>query len=172
VDGPTKEEYVWGFRTGMLTFSALARTSDDALYRAMERKIAGAIRSAISNVSMPSQSILAKAMADPDFPAECAEKRGILETRARKVQEILANPAFDELWEPYPFNAGYFMCLRLKGIDAEKYRKHLLERYGVGVIADGKTDIRVAFSSVELEQLPELYATLADAARDLKAEEA
>lgn len=171
VDGPTKEEYVWGFRTGMLTFSASAKTSDEVLYRALERKVAGAIRSTLSSVAMPSQSILAKAMADPDFPAECAEKRTILEARARKVQEILEDPDFADLWEPYPFNAGYFMCLRLKGLDAERYRKHLLEKYGVGVIADGKSDIRVAFSSVEIEQLPELYATLAAAARDLKAED-
>ena len=38
------------------------------------------------------------------------------------------------------------MCLKLKGLDAETYRKHLLEKYGVGVIADGERDIRVAFS--------------------------
>ena len=38
------------------------------------------------------------------------------------------------------------MCLKLKGIDAEHYRKHLLDKYGVGVIADGDRDIRIAFS--------------------------
>lgn len=172
VDGPTKEEYVWGFRVGMLTFSATAATSDEALYRALERKAAGAIRSAISNASAPSQAILAKAMASGSFPAERQQKRDILEARARKVQEILKDPAFDDLWEPYPFNAGYFMCLRLKGLDAERYRKHLLEKYGVGVIADGQHDIRVAFSAVDIEDLPALYGTLAAAARDLKSEEA
>ena len=64
------------------------------------------------------------------------------------------------------------MCLCLKHLDAEKYRKHLLEKYGVGVIADGKHDIRVAFSAVQIDQIPDLYATLAQAARDLKSEEA
>ena len=29
------------------------------------------------------------------------------------------------------------MCMRLKGIDADSFRKHLLDKYGVGVIADG-----------------------------------
>ncbi|HOQ29103.1 MAG TPA: aminotransferase, partial [Armatimonadota bacterium] len=48
VDGPTKEDYVWGFRAGMLTFSASAKTSDEVLYRALERKVAGAIRSTLS----------------------------------------------------------------------------------------------------------------------------
>ena len=172
VDGPTKEEYVWGFRVGMLTFSARAANSDEALYGALERKVAGAIRSTISNGAQPSQSVLVKAMADAQFAAQRQQKREILEARAKKVQEILTNPAFADLWTPYPFNAGYFMCLRLKGLDAERYRKYLLDNYGVGVIADGPQDIRVAFSAVELEQLPELFSILATAARELKSEKA
>jgi len=90
-----------------------------------------------------------------------------LEARAHKVREVLQNPEYAKYWEPYPFNAGYFMCLRLKGINAEQFRKHLLNKFGVGVIADGDHDIRVAFSAVEIEQLPELYQLLAAAARDI-----
>jgi hypothetical protein len=37
----------------------------------------------------------------------------------------------------------------------------------VGVIADGDRDIRIAFSSVDLKDLPELYTVMAAAARDL-----
>ncbi len=59
------------------------------------------------------------------------------------------------------------MCLKLKGIDAETYRKHLLEKYGVGVIADGERDIRVAFSAVDEDRLQDLYDKMAAAARDL-----
>jgi len=168
VDGPTKEEYVWGFRTGMLTFSTCTKSSAESLYGALEKKVAGAIRSSISNCSHPAQSILLKAMSEATFPAECREKRATLAARAKKVQEILANPAFADLWEPYPFNAGYFMCLKLKGLEAEKYRKHLLDKYGVGVIADGEHDIRVAFSAVDEADLPALYEALAAAARDLQ----
>lgn len=167
VDGPTKEEFVWGFRTGMLTFSAQAAFSSEALYGALEKKAAGAIRSAISNCSQVAQSVLAKAMAGPALVQERMEKKCTLEMRAKKVQEILRAPQYADLWEAYPFNAGYFMCLKLKGLDAETYRKHLLEKYGVGVIADGERDIRVAFSSVDLDQLEDLYATMAAAARDL-----
>ncbi len=61
------------------------------------------------------------------------------------------------------------MCLKLKHIDAEPYRKHLLEKHGIGVIADDERDIRVAFSSVELDELADLYATMAEAARELAA---
>ncbi len=98
---------------------------------------------------------------------ESHEKKCVLEARAKKVHEILSAPEYGEFWEPYPFNSGYFMCVKLKGLDAEAYRKHLLEKYGVGVISDGDRDIRIAFSSVDLKDLPDLYTTMAAAARDL-----
>jgi len=167
VDGPTKEEFVWGFRCGMLTFSARAFLSEETLYNALEKKVAGAIRSAISNCSQVGQSVLAKAMAGPSLAAERTEKKGILQARAEQVHAILRAPEYADLWEPYPFNAGYFMCLKLKGLDAETYRKHLLEKYGVGVIADGERDIRIAFSSVDAKDLQDLYGVMAAAARDL-----
>jgi aspartate/methionine/tyrosine aminotransferase len=168
VDGPTKEQFVWGLRTGMLTFSARAALSQEALYSALEKKAAGAIRSAISNCSQPAQSVLTKAFADGKLPAEQKEKRAILEARAKKTRQILSSPDFADVWEPYAFNSGYFMCLKLKHVGAEDFRKHLLEAHGIGVIADGERDIRVAFSAVELEQLPELFATMAKAARELR----
>ena len=68
---------------------------------------------------------------------------------SRKVHEILSAPEYADVWEPYPFNAGYFMCLKLKRLDAEVYRKHLLQEHGIGVIADGDRDVRIAFSSVD-----------------------
>ena len=167
VDGPTKEEFVWGFRTGMVTFGTKAALSHEALYQALEKKAAGAIRSAISNCSQVGQTVLAKALAGPSVMGERQEKKCILEARAQRVHEILSKPEYRQFWEPYPFNAGYFMCLKLKGIDAETYRKYLLEKHGVGVIADGERDIRVAFSSVDLQQLEDLYAVMATAAREL-----
>jgi hypothetical protein len=57
--------------------------------------------------------------------------------------------------------------VRLKGIDADTFRKHLLDKYGVGVIADGKHDIRVAFSAVDIGQLEDLFAQMGAAAKDL-----
>ena len=170
-DAATKEDFVWGFRTGMVTFSTKAATSDEALYQALEKKTAGAIRSVISNCSHPAQTILAKALASDTVNAERDMKNAILESRAKKVQEIIAAEKFAEYWEPYPFNAGYFMCVRLKGIDAETYRKHLLEQYGVGVIANGDHDIRVAFSGVDEEKLEDLFDVLATAAGELLGKE-
>ncbi len=168
VDGPTKEEFVWGFRMGMLTFSTRAFLSDEALYGALEKKVAGAIRSAISNCSQPAQSVLLKALSAHEILDQRRQKKCVLQRRAQRVREILSRPEYARYWEPYPFNAGYFMCLRLKGIDAEAFRKHLLEKYGVGVIADGERDIRIAFSAVDEPQLDDLFATLAAAASELQ----
>ena len=48
-----------------------------------------------------------------------------LKARARRVKEVLANPKYGDAWTPYPFNSGYFMCLRLRGVNAERVRVRL-----------------------------------------------
>ena len=67
-----------------------AAGDDQALYGALEKKIAGAVRSAISNCSNLAQSVVAKAMAEPTFAEESRKKQQTLEGRARKVKEVLA----------------------------------------------------------------------------------
>ncbi|MBW2018269.1 MAG: hypothetical protein JRJ01_15775, partial [Deltaproteobacteria bacterium] len=61
----------------------------------------------------------------------------------------------------------YFMCIRLKKVDAETLRVHLLEKYGVGLISLGSHDLRVAFSCVEKEDIPELFDTILQGVQDL-----
>jgi len=90
-----------------------------------------------------------------------------MQRRALKVREVLEKPEYEEVWEPYPFNAGYFMCVRLKEIDAEEMRKRLLERYGVGVIATGE-DIRIAFSCLEIDEIPGLFDIMYRCALEMK----
>ena len=46
---------------------------------------------------------------------------------------------------------------------------HLLDKYQVGVIATDATDIRVAFSCVEVEQIEEVFDCMYSAWKDLKA---
>ena len=59
------------------------------------------------------------------------------------------------------------MCLRLKRVEAEALRVHLLERYGVGLISLGKSDLRVAFSCIEKEDVRELFDTVFKGVKDL-----
>jgi hypothetical protein len=59
------------------------------------------------------------------------------------------------------------MCLAVVGVDAERVRVHLLDRYGIGVIATSPTDLRVAFSCLELEEIEPLFETLHRAIQEL-----
>ena len=99
--------------------------------------------------------------------SEKEEKFKILKKRAACVKKVLQAPRFKDAWDVYPFNSGYFMCLRLKTVDAETLRRHLLEKYGVGLISLEKNDLRVAFSCVEKEDVQELFDTIFQGVKDL-----
>lgn len=154
-DGATKEQFVWGFRTGFITLAC--GNTDKTVYDALEKKIMGCIRGTISNCAHPSQSIILEALNSPEFEKQQQEKFEILKERALKVKEVLESDRYEGAWDVYPFNSGYFMCLRLKTVDAEKLRQHLLNKYGLGVIAFGKSDIRVAFSCLELDSIQTVF---------------
>jgi aspartate/methionine/tyrosine aminotransferase len=168
LDGATKEEFVWGFRVGFVTYAAAGRGDLDAVHGALEKKTMGMIRAGVSNCSHPAQTIVFKALRDPEFRRQQAQKREVLAARAERVHEVLAKERFREAWTAYPFNSGYFMCVRLNGVDAEKLRVHLLDRYGVGVIVTDPTDIRVAFSSLEVNQVEEVFEAMYQAWSDLR----
>lgn len=168
LDGATKEEYAWGLRMGFITFSAVAGGRESEVYGALEKKVGGTIRGNVSNCPQLSQSLLLAAMDDPGFERQKDEKYRLMKERAFKVKEVLANPDYARSWEPYPFNAGYFMCVRLKGLDAEEFRVNLLERYGIGVIAEGGTDIRVAFSCMETADIPTLFEKMHGCSEELR----
>lgn len=59
------------------------------------------------------------------------------------------------------------MCLTLNQVDAEELRVHLLNLYGVGTIAINSTDLRIAFSCVEEEDLEELFELIYCGINDL-----
>lgn len=155
LDGATKEDYVWGFRVGFIAFAT--GSGSIGVYDALEKKTAGAIRGNISNCAHHSQSIILEAMKDSAYQGQKHQKYDVMKARAMAVKKTLGDPRFSEVWTAYPFNSGYFMCLKLNGIDAEQFRVRLLEKYGVGVIATGPYDIRVAFSCVEESDIPTLF---------------
>ena len=167
LDGATKEDYAWGFRTGFITFGTPS-SDQKRLYQALETKVKGNIRGTISNCPHVSQSVIEKILVDPDFQSNHTEKYQVLKGRANRLKEVLQDQRFAEIWSYYPFNSGYFMCIRLHEIDAEKLRLHLLGRYGVGTISIGKTDLRIAFSCIDEEQIEELFNLIYKAAKDLQ----
>jgi len=167
LDGATKENYVWGLRVGFITYGASVAGEARPVYEALEKKTAGAVRGSISNASHLGQQLVLKSLKSDSYMAEKEDKLGIMRDRAQEVMRVLSDPKFRDVWEPYPFNSGYFMCLRLKTVDAEALRVHLLDTYGIGLISLGKTDLRVAFSCLEKEDTRELFDTLYQAAREL-----
>ena len=56
----------------------------------------------------------------------------------------------------------------VKGVEAERVRSHLLDRYGVGLIATSPTDLRIAFSCLELSEIEKLFETLHRAIQELR----
>lgn len=166
LDGATKEDYVWGFRVGFITFAM--KGLSDAQLKALEDKAGGLVRGTISSSSNIAQQLLIAAFDDPRYGLEKAEKHAILEHRYSSIKAILRkNPSYKESFTPMPFNSGYFMCIKPKSVDPEILRKHLIVKYKTGTIMlDGL--IRIAFSSVPTEKLPLLFANIDAAIRDLK----
>jgi aspartate/methionine/tyrosine aminotransferase len=112
VDGATKEDYVWGFRTGFLTYGI--KNASRELYSALEAKTAGAVRGNISNAPHLSQSLVLKSFDSPEYDAEKKQKYELLRKRFEIVKGILKkHQEYAECFEALPFNSGYFMCVRL-----------------------------------------------------------
>jgi aspartate/methionine/tyrosine aminotransferase len=165
IDGATKEDYVWGFRVGFLTYGIQGATP--ALYEALEAKTGGAIRGNISNSSHPAQSLLLAAWSSPGYAAEKQRAFDLLKKRYDKVRTILdAHPEYAEAFVPLPFNSGYFMCIRPVKADAEALRKKLLADFSTGTVNFGGI-LRVAFSATPTDKLDKLFDNLFRAAREL-----
>lgn len=167
VDGATKEDYVWGFRVGFMSYGIQGGTP--ALYEALEAKTGGAIRGSISNSSHPAQSLLVAAWSSQGYQAEKQRAYDLLKRRYDKVKEILAaHPEYREAFVALPFNSGYFMCVRPVAVDAEVLRKKLLAEFSTGLV-NFNGMLRVAFSATPLNKLPKLFDNLYQAAKGLAA---
>jgi aspartate/methionine/tyrosine aminotransferase len=165
IDGATKEDYVWGFRVGFLTYGIKGGTP--ALYEALEAKTGGAIRGNISNTSNPAQALLVRSWTSGDYDAEKQAKFDLLKRRYDEVKRILAaHPEYRERFTALPFNSGYFMCIRPKA-DPEKLRQKLLADYSTGVINFGEI-LRLAFSATPTAKLAKLFDNIYKAAGELQ----
>lgn len=167
LDGPTKEDYVWGFRVGFMSFAW--KNASDAQLKAMEAKAAGVVRGNISNAPSISQKILLAAYQSENYLAEKQEKYNTLKKRYDCILEVFKNhPEYKETFEPMPFNSGYFMCIRPIGVEAETLRQKLIEDYSTGVIVLSGL-VRLAFSSVPTEKIPLLFENIYQAILKLRA---
>lgn len=165
-DGPTKEDYVWGFRTGFVTFGGKGLT--EAMHEALVKKTFGVIRSSVSSSSGLAQSLLLKALLYPGYEAQKARYRAILEGRYKAMKAWLATNTLPTSMKALPFNSGYFMSFECSGISAEQLRLDLLHKDGIGTISMQDKYLRVAFSSVEESDMASLCDHIAQRARALE----
>jgi aspartate/methionine/tyrosine aminotransferase len=169
LDGATKELFVWGLRCGFITFGlGRAEGTADAL-EALDAKVRGDIRAVVSNTPQLSQALIERALTSSTIDTERAQKRSVLEARAKEVYRVARLPKYQDGWDVYPFNSGYFMLIKVKGVKANTLREHLLDKHGVGLISTADSDLRVAFSCLEVEQVEELFDTVHRAIGELRA---
>ncbi len=158
LDGPTKEDYVWSFRVGFVTFGVKGATAGQL--KALESKAAGVVRGGISNCAGISQAILVRGWSSPDYAEQKERKYRVLLARYRRIRKILAgHPEYAGTMVPMPFNSGYFMCVRPIDADAEAVRRELLAAHDTGVIVLAGL-LRLAFSAVPLAKLDRLFANV------------
>ncbi len=160
LDGPTKEDYVWGFRIGFITYGVGGPGDKKKIYSALEAKTAGAIRADASNMSHLGQSLLYKAYQDPEYWPEKQQKNDVLRSRYETVTKAIQADAYGQAFQALPYNSGYFMCVRLKNADPEAVRKKLLAQYDTGVISVEPDLLRVAFSATPNKLIPELFENI------------
>lgn len=156
-DGPTKEDFAWGFRAGFITFAS--KGLNDKQIDALTIKFMSAIRSSVSCSSTPSQSIVLHALKDPAHDAQKKELRAMLQRRYDAVRKFV-NTHTSSVLTPLPFNSGYFMSFEVKTGNAEDIRKKLLSEKSIGIIQIDANTLRVAFSSIDEDKIEEVYSAI------------
>ena len=166
VDGATKEDYVWGFRVGFITYGI--KGGDAALYGALEAKTAGAIRGNISNAANISQSLLLTAFESQEYTDQKKAKYDIMKRRYSAVKDALTEEKYKEYFKAIPYNSGYFMCIQLAdGLVGEEVRQVLINKYSIGLISLGNV-LRVAYSAVAASDVKEMFEGIYMACLDCK----
>ena len=165
-DAATKEEMVWGFRVGFLTYAS--RGFSDAHIDALTKKTLGMIRCTVSNCDRPGQSLIVKAMqGGMHYNEDKAQLFSEMKKRYEIIHKAVSKHENDTLITPYSFNSGYFMAFDTHGRSAEELRVYLLDKYQIGVINIMGGTLRVAYCSVEPEALEDLIDTIYKAAGEI-----
>ena len=151
VDGATKELFFFGGRVGFLTFGLSGEAA-----AVLEDKAMGVLRSTTSTTAAPSQALVLRALRDPDLAVQRERILGRIRRRHDRLRDGLAAAGVQTL----PFNAAFFVLVRVSG-DPEAARRALLQE-GVGVVSfPAAGALRVSYASVALEDIDSLVAALA-----------
>ena len=153
LDGITKEYYGWGLRVGFITYY----TSDDELRKIVLEKTQGYLRSTTSSPSNLSQQIALRLLESSQAKQEKTYNDNIIEERYHILKEAIAKYNLDNDVTILPFNSGYFFTIKMpEHIDAHKFRLKFLNDYKYGVYSMDDSHIRIAFSCLDKELIPDL----------------
>ena len=106
-------------------------------------------------------------MTDPSYYKEKLDAVGKIKLRYNALKASLSKYEERKDMIPLPFNSGYFMSFECS-CNADELRHLLLDKYGTGVIRLDDNHIRLAFSSVDLKDIPALIDTVYIASAELK----
>lgn len=153
LDGITKEYYGWGLRVGFVTYY----TSDDKLRKIVLEKTQGYLRSTTSSPSNLSQQIALRLLESSQAKQEKTYNDNIIEERYHILKEAISKYNLDNDVTILPFNSGYFFTIKMpEHIDAHKFRLKFLNDYKYGVYSMDDSHIRIAFSCLDKELIPDL----------------
>ena len=153
LDGITKEFYSWGLRVGFITYY----TKNDELRNILLEKTQGYLRSTTSSPSNLSQQIAVRLLDNKQSLEEKEINDKIIEERYNELKQAISTEQLDQLVRVLPFNSGYFFTIKLpSNINAHEFRLKFLNEYKYGVYSMDDEHIRIAFSCLDKELIPEL----------------
>ena len=153
LDGITKEFYSWGLRVGFITYY----TKNDKLRQLLLEKTQGFLRSTTSSPSNLSQQIAVRLLGNKQSLEEKEINDKIIEERYNELKQAISSEQLDQLVRVLPFNSGYFFTIKLpSNINAHEFRLKFLNEYKYGVYSMDDEHIRIAFSCLDKELIPEL----------------
>lgn len=160
-DGATKEFLLYGGRTAAVTFGLHPEWGEPAKVEAeLENKMKSLIRGSISNCNHAMQKAVEVALQNPETIDK--ERKTIIDILGDRYKVLKTELNKANLGDsiPDPYNSGFFCSLNVK-IPAAELADKLLKEYKVGIIPTtneelGINSIRIAFCSVEVEEIPVL----------------
>ena len=153
LDGITKEFYSWGLRVGFVTYY----TKDDSLRQLLLEKTQGFLRSTTSSPSNLSQQIALRLLDSKQALEEKQENDSVIQERYNELKLAISRENLDNVVTILPFNSGYFFTIKLPStINAHEFRLKFLNEYKYGVYSMDDEHVRIAFSCLDKELIPEL----------------
>ncbi len=153
LDGITKEYYGWGLRIGFITYY----TGNDNLREKLLEKTQGYLRSTTSSPCNLSQQIAIRLLKDKDTYVEKKGNDNIIHERYIILKKSLDEYKLSDSVTILPFNSGYFFTIKMPSkINAHDFRLKFLHDYKYGVYSMDNEHIRIAFSCLDKELIPDL----------------